>query len=102
MRWLSFLSRVALICNLFFLLTVAMQFYSFLADEAIISTIVVIGYALAVFVFTPLVNILYFAFFVLRKKLFDIVPKWIVIFNFVFLLLQAAFVIFFLNDSIYN
>jgi hypothetical protein len=102
MRWLSFLSKLALIGNFFFLMTVALHFYRFLEDQVLVSTVVIIGYALAVFVFTPLVNILYFVFSVLRKKLFDIVPSWMVITNFIFLLLQIAYIIFFLNGSIYN
>ena len=102
MRWLSFLSKLALVCNFFFLVTVALHFNSFLEDQALVSTVVIIGYALAVFVFTPLVNLLYLAFLLLRRKLFDVVPKWMVISNFIFLLLQIAYVIFFLNGSIYN
>ena len=102
MRWLSFLSKLAFVCNLFFLLSVLLHFDSFLEDQAIVSTIVIIGYALAVFIFTPLVNMIYFAFFVLRKKLFGMVPKWLVLTNFVFLLLEILYVILFLNDSVYN
>jgi hypothetical protein len=102
MRWLSFLSKLALVCNFFFLLSVALHFNSFLKDQAVVSTIVIIGYALAVFVFTPIVNMLYFVFLVLRKKLFNIVPKWLVFTNFIFLLLQILYVILFLNDSVYN
>ena len=80
----------------------ALHFNSFLEDQALVSTVVIIGYALAVFIFTPLVNILYLAFLLLRKKLFDVVPKWMVITNFIFLLLQIAYVIFFLNGSPYS
>ena len=102
MRWLSFLSKLALICNIFFLFSVVLHFTSFLENEGVISIIIIIGYALAVFIFTPLVNIIYFAFLVLRKKLFNVVPKWLVLANFIFLLLQILYVILFLNDSVYN
>lgn len=102
MRLVSFLSKLALICNFFFLLSVLLHFYSFLEDQAIVSTVVIIGYALAVFVFTPLVSVLYLALLVLRKKLFDVVPKWLVLTNFVFLLLQITYILLFLNGSIYN
>ena len=102
MRWLSFLSKLALVCNFFFLLSVLLHFNSFLEDQAVVSTIVIIGYALAVFIFTPLINMIYFSFLVLRKKLFNVVPKWLVLTNFVFLLLQILYVILFLNDSVYN
>jgi hypothetical protein len=60
MRWLLFLSRVALVCNFFFLMTVVLHFNSFLEDQALVSTIVIMGYALSVFLFTPLVNVIYF------------------------------------------
>ena len=102
MRLLSFFSKLALVCNIFFLLTILLRFNSFLEDQAIISTVVIIGYVLAVFVFTPLVNIFYLSFLLLRKKLFDVVPKWLVVTNFVFLLLHIAYILFFLNGSIDN
>jgi hypothetical protein len=102
MKLVLFLSRVALICDFFFLVTVALHFKSFFQDQAIISTIVIIGYALAVFVFSPLVNILYLAILSMRRRLFDIVPKWLVITNFVFLLLHILYVILFLNASLYS
>src|SRR5215216_1857453 len=102
MRWLSFLCKLAFVCNFFFLLTVALHFNSFLEDQAVISTIVIIGYFLSVFIFTPLANVLCLAVLVIRKRLFDVVPKWLVITNFVFLLLQILYVILFLNDTIYN
>jgi hypothetical protein len=102
MRWVSFLSRVAFVCNLFFVFTVILHFNSFLQDQAIISTIVIIGYALSVFVFNPLANISCLAILLFRKKLFELVPKWLVIANFIFLLLQITYVLFFLNDTVYN
>src|SRR5687767_8789525 len=98
MRWVSFLSRVAFVCNLFFVLTVILHFNSFLQDQAIISTIVIIGYALSVFVFNPLANIFCLAILLFRRKLFELVPKWLVITNFFFLLLQITYVLLFLND----
>ena len=102
MKALRFLSKLALVCNFFFVLTVLLHFNRFLEDQAIVSTVVIIGYALAVFVFTPLVSILYLVLFLLRKKLFDVVPKWLVLTNFVFLLLEITYILLFLNGSIYN
>ena len=102
MRVLSFLSKLALICNLFFLMTVLLHFYRFLDDQAIISIVVIIGYALAVFVLTPLVNILYLLALISRRKLFDVVPRWLVLVNFIFLLLQLVYILFVLNGTINN
>ncbi len=102
MRVIAFLSKVALVCNLFFLLTVVLHFYNFVGEDSMVSIIVIIGYALAVFIFTPLVNIIYLTALGLRKNLFAAVPKWIVITNFIFLILQIIYVILFLNDSFFN
>jgi hypothetical protein len=102
MRWVSFLARVAFVCNLFFVFAVILQFSSFLKDQATISTIVIIGYFLSVLLFNPLTNIIGLFVLLFRKKLFDIVPAWLVIANFIFLLLQITYVLLFLNDTLYN
>lgn len=99
MRIILFVSRVALICNFFFLLMVLLHFYSFLENEALLSTIVIMGYALSVFVFTPLVVLLYIILFSLHKRVFDFIPKWLVTTNFIFFVLQIAYILFFLNGA---
>ena len=88
MRWLLFLSRVAFICNLFFLLTVLLQWRNLIGDERVASTVVIIGYFFAVFVFSPIVNLSYGFTLLRRKPLFTFVPRWLVLTNFIFLLLQ--------------
>ena len=100
MRWLSFLSRVAFIGNLFFLLTLLLRWKNFIRDEATTSFIIILGYTLTVFVINPITNLLYFATLAIRKKLFDVVPKWLVIANFIFLLLQLVFLLYILNDTL--
>jgi hypothetical protein len=100
MRWLLFLSRVAFICNLFFLLTVLLQWRNLIGDERVASTVVIIGYFFAVFVFSPIVNLSYGVTLIRRKPLFTFVPRWLVLTNFIFLLLQLQY-IFFLNDTIH-
>ena len=99
MKRLLFLSRIAFICNLFFLLTVVMHWSAFFENQAIVSTIIIIGYMLAVFIFNPIVNIAYITLLLLHKKLPVIVPRWLVFSNFVFLLLQLIYLIFILNDT---
>ena len=99
MRWLLFLSRVAFILNLLFLVSALLQWRQFIADKAVVSTIVIGGYFLAVFVFSPLVNIMYGAQVLLKKNLFQVVPRWLVISNFLFFVLQIVFITFYLNDT---
>lgn len=102
MRLILFLSRVALICNLFFVLTVILHFYQYATDSVLVSTIVIIGYALAVFVFTPIVNLSYLALLLFRRPMFRALPKWLVLLNFLFLILQIIYIILFLNESFFN
>lgn len=100
MRWLLFLSRIAFICNLFFLLTVLLQWRNLGGNEAIISTIIIIGYVFAVLV-NPLVNIFYLFMLIRKKQLFQTLPKWLVLTNFIFLLLQLQYLLF-LNDTFHH
>lgn len=100
MRWLLFLSRIAFICNLFFLLTVLLQWRNLIGDERVASTVIIIGYFFAVFLFNPIVNLCYLLTFLRRKPLFTFVPRWLVGANFVFLLLQLQYILF-LNDTIH-
>jgi hypothetical protein len=100
MRWLLFLSRVAFICNLFFLLTVLLQWRNLIGDEQLASTVVIIGYLFAVFIFNPVVNLSYGITLLRKKALFTFVPRWLVLANFIFLLLQLQYILF-LNDSIH-
>lgn len=87
---------------MFFVFTVTLHFVSFLQDQAIISTIVIIGYFLSVLVFSPVANIICLIVLISRKKLFDIVPGWLVIANFIFLVLQVLYIILFLNGKPYS
>lgn len=94
MRWLLFLSRLALICNVFFLLAVSLQLTNWLKNEDLTALILIAGYFLAG-IFNPLVYLLYFLLFLLRKK--NTVPVWLRWTNFFVLLLQVIYVLY-LND----
>lgn len=100
MRWLLFLSRIAFICNLLFLLTVLLQWRNIIGDERIASTVIIIGYIFAVFIFNPVVNLSYGLVLLRRRALFSSVPRWLVLANFIFLLLQLQYILF-LNDTIH-
>lgn len=102
MRLIRFFSQVAFISNLFFLMSIVLQFTHFVSEESLVSTIVVLGYFLAVFVFNPLANIFCLLALSFRKNFFSFVPKWLVLANFIFLLVQILYIILFLNDTIYN
>jgi hypothetical protein len=100
MRWLLFLSRLAFICGIFFLLSVSLLIKDWTGDEAITSTIITIGYAIGLLV-VPLVNICYLAVLLIKRKLTEYVPVWLVTANILFLFI-LCFYIFYLNDPYYH
>ena len=100
MRWLLFLSRVAFICNLFSVLTILVLWKNVIDQQVIVSTIGVIGYVLAI-IFNPIVNLIYLILLLFKRSKLFLVPRWLMIANFVFLLLQLQY-IFFINDTIHN
>ena len=93
MRWLLFLSRLALICNLFFLLSASLQVYDWAQNSEVNSTILIIGYFLAL-ILNPLTNLFYLLVIMLRKKLTSSVPLWLIISNIIFLVIQLLFIIY--------
>ena len=97
MRWLLFLSRLAFICNIFFLLAVSLQLTDWIHNLDIAATIVVIGYFMVVLL-NPLVNILYVVLFIVRKKFWTVVPSWLIASNILFLLMQIFYILY-LNDT---
>jgi hypothetical protein len=97
MRWLLFLSRLAFICNIFFLLAVSLQLTNWVHNQDIAATIAIIGYFMVV-LFNPLVNILYFILFIIRKKFWTIVPSWLIASNILFLVMQIFYILY-LNDT---
>jgi len=93
MRWLLYLSRLAFICNLFFLLSASLQVYDWAQNSEVKSTILIIGYFLSLFL-NPIANLCYLMAAVLRKNVTAIVPAWLMIMNIVFLVIQLLFIIY--------
>ena len=100
MRWLLFLSRLAFICGLCFLLSVSLLMQEWISDENLKSMIITIGYLMGMIVI-PLVNLCYLAVLIVKRRLKEFVPVWLVIVNFLFLL-TLLFFIFYLNDPYYH
>ena len=100
MRWLLFLSRVAFIFGIFFLLELVRQIRDFTERDAITSSIITVAFMLGLVV-VPIVNICYLVVLFVKRKLTEYVPLWLVLSNLFFLLL-LIFYIFYLNDPYYN
>ena len=99
MRWLLFLSRLAFICGIFFLLSVSLLIRDW-AKDAITSTMITIGYIMGL-VIVPFVNVCYLIVLFVKRRLGVYIPLWLVIANILFLFI-LIFYIFYLNDSYYH
>jgi hypothetical protein len=98
MRWLLFLSRVALICNIFFLLAFSLQLGKWIKDEDITSMIFIIGYVLG-FIFNVSVNICYFFTALFARKKLSVVPSWLLVANVLFLVIDAFYILYINNHA---
>lgn len=97
MRWLLFLSKLAFICNVLFLVAFAFRIGNWIHYQDVISIVIIIGWVL-VFLFNPLVNLCYLILFLTKKKSLAIVPVWLKTSNIFFLIIELIFVAF-LNIS---
>ncbi len=100
MRWLLFLSRVSFICGIFFVLTLSILIRDWVREEAITSSFILVGYVLGL-IFVPLTNISYLGVLLVRRKVADVVPRWLIGAN-IFFLLLLLFFIFYWNDPYYH
>ncbi len=91
MRWLLFLSRLAFICGICFLLSLSLLVWSWTKDEAISSTVIIIGFVIGLLV-VPATLICYVV--VLARKKIVPVPLWLVISNIVFMFILLFYIIF--------
>ena len=93
MRWLLFLSRLAFICNIFFLLAFSLQLSKWIQDEEIISTVVILGYVMG-FSLNPIVNLCYLFTATISRKKLAIVPLWLIVANVLFLVIDAFYLLY--------
>lgn len=100
MRWLLFLSRLAFICGLCFIVTLGFAMSKRDNNEPFSQTIITIGYMMGLLI-VPFTVLCYLLFAAIGKKLRKIVPLWLVIANIAFLFI-LLFYIFYLNDPYYH
>ena len=99
MRWLLFLSRVAFICNLLFLVSFSLLLTHWLNNDGVSSTIIIVGYVLSI-IFNPVLNLIYLVLFCVKKSSLSVVPAWLMVLNILFLMLQLVYLLL-LNVSNY-
>jgi hypothetical protein len=96
-KWLLFLSRLAFICNVCFLIAFSVQMTNWIQNEDITSMVALIGYLMG-FIINPLLCLSYLVVFILSRKKLLIVPSWLLTANILFLVIQMLY-IFYLNDT---
>ena len=89
---LLFFSRVALICNVCFLVTFFMHYVPIIANGLVPSTIIILGNVLAI-VLNAMINILYILLFFAGRFFILRVPQWIIVVNFLFFVFQIILLI---------
>jgi len=94
---LRFLSRVAFICNLCFLLLSFSQWLPQLPDNALTSDLIMLGWPIAVAV-NIFVNFMLILMLVVGRLRKTGIPVWIMIVNFIFFALQLT--ILFINRNL--
>ena len=92
MRWLLFLTRLAFICNLFFLLAVSLQLSRWFQNQDAEALVIIIGYFMAALV-NPVANICVLFLLLQDRIKLAAVPRWLLFSNGLFLILQIIYLI---------
>jgi len=93
MRWLLFLSRLAFICNIFFLFAFSIQISNWIKNQDITDYIITIGFVMA-FILNPLINLFYLFVGTISKKKLAVVPVWLIVANVLFLVIDAFYLLY--------
>jgi hypothetical protein len=91
MRWLLFLSRVAIICNFFFILCVILRYRDIIDDQSLKGFIVVVGWLIAPII-TVTVNVILLSLYIIKRVPLDFIPKWLVACNIIMQLAQLIII----------
>jgi hypothetical protein len=91
MRWLLFLSRLAFICGICFVLSLSLLIEDWAKDEDITGTLITIGFVMGLIV-VPVTLLCYLGLIIFKKKL--AVPLWLVVSNILFLFVLLFYIIF--------
>lgn len=97
MRWLLFLSRLAFICNIFFLLAFSLRLTNWIQQPDLEASILITGYFMAA-LFNPIVNFCYLLVFFVRRRALANLPSWLMTANILFLVMQFFYILY-LNDT---
>lgn len=100
MRWLLFLSRLAFISGICILVWLVLSMVKTEISEVFSSTVITIGIVMGI-VLLPITNLCYLVLILSGKKISQVVPRWLIVVNLLFLFLLVYY-IFYLNDPYYH
>jgi hypothetical protein len=89
---LRFISKLAFICNLCFLVTFIIQWVPHFPEGELVSIVIILGYMVAIVV-NVVVNVWYSFLLFSTKQLRNIVPVWLISINFLFLIPQLILIL---------
>lgn len=93
MKWLSFLSKLAFICNICFVLCFLLRYSNLELDEEINGLLIIIGWFMAI-----IVSVFYFLITIIavaRKRHTKAeIPAWLIIANFGFLIVEFIYLVY--------
>ncbi len=93
MRWLLFLSRLAFICGLFFLLSLSLLFKNWLTDDNMVSTIITIGFFMGMII-VPVTLLCYLFVWIAGKKPGSVVPAWLIVANIIVFCILLSYIVY--------
>ena len=93
MTWLLKLSRIAFICNIFFLLAFSIQISKWIKDQDTIDYIITIGFVMA-FLLNPVTNVCYLVTAFFSRKKLSIIPSWLIVANILFLIIDGFYFLY--------
>ncbi|MBS1759959.1 MAG: hypothetical protein JST23_07530 [Bacteroidetes bacterium] len=99
MRWLLFLSKLAFICGIFFLLALSLLVKDWIDDKSLASTIITIGFFMGMII-VPVTLICYLVIWLMKKKPTSVVPRWLIIANVFFFFVYIGYVYY--NNHIHS
>jgi hypothetical protein len=89
MRWLLFISRLALLCNLCFTICIVIRYtHDFIRSENVNNYIIILGWYSS-FIINFFVNIFSVVLLFRGKKI--LIPVWLSIVNFLFFVIQVIY-----------
>jgi len=91
MKWLLFLSRLSFICGLCFLLSLSLLIRNWTNDDAVTSTIIMIGYVMGLII-VPFTLLCYLGVALFGRK--SGVPVWLVVSNILFLFVLVIYIVY--------